>query len=213
MTVFFTMQKLFPTKWTNKVLNKLILIDNKSPNILLCHILDGTLNPKLKVNNLLSMNNTTFQVLARATPHFTIPISNEDTKPWSFRKMEQCYNCKTVICNRTTCTRPPLIPGNHRQCFNCREDGCHFLSFPHPIDKARCKRNKTLFSTSMKPSLKVLPIVLSGNRVQDINRQRMAWMEAKNEAAWLETKKNLTHYQRYVWRFPSEEEHGKCVIH
>ena len=80
MTVSLTMQKLCPTKWANEVLNKLILIDIKSPNILLCHILDGTFNPKLKANNLLSMNNTTLQVLARAIPHFNIPISNEDTK-------------------------------------------------------------------------------------------------------------------------------------
>ena len=67
----------------------------------------------------------------------------------------------------------------------------------------------------MNPSLKDPPIVLSGNRAQAINRQKMAWSGAKNKAAWLQAKKNLTHYQqeRYNWRFSSEEEHGKRVIH
>ena len=103
--------------------------------------------------------------------------------------MERCYNCKIVVCNRKTCTRPRLIHGNHRQCFNCRTVGCHFQNCPHPINKARCKRNKTLFSTSMNPSLEVPPIILSGNRVKEINQQRMAWVEAKNEAAWLKAKR------------------------
>ena len=46
----------------------------------------------------------------------------------------------------------------------------------------------------MNPPLKDHPFVLSGNRVQDTNRQRMAWLEAKNETAGLEAKKNLTHH-------------------
>ena len=126
MVVSLTMQKLFPTTLAIEVLSKLILNNIKSPNTLLCHILDGTLNPKLKANNFLSMNNTTFQVLALATPRFNIPIGNEDIKTWTLRKMEQCYNCKTVVCNRKTYTRPLLIPGNHRPCYNCRTVGCHF---------------------------------------------------------------------------------------
>ena len=163
------------------------------------------------------MNNTTLQVLARATSRFNISISNEDTKPWSLRKTEQCYNYKTVVCNRITYTRSPLIPGNHCQCFNCRKVGCHFQSCLHPIDEAICKQNKTLFSTSMKPSLKVPLITLSGNQTLDINRHKMAWLESKNKASWLEAKKdnNLTHHkqERHVWRFPTEEEHSKHIIH
>ena len=74
---------------------------------------------------------------------------------------------------------------------------------------------KKLFFKSTNPSLKDPPIVLFGNRAQDINRQEMAWLEAKNKAAWLEAKKNLTHQQqeRYNRRFSSEEEHGKRNIH
>ena len=34
--------------------------------------MDGTLNLKQKANDHLSMYNTTFQVLAQATPHFDI---------------------------------------------------------------------------------------------------------------------------------------------
>ena len=62
---------------------------------------------------------------------------------------------------------------------------------------------------------KHFPIALSGNQIQDMNRQRMAGVEAKNKEARLEAKKNLTNHQqeRYVWCFPSEEEHGKYVIH
>ena len=86
MMVALTMHKLFPTKWANEVHHKLILINVKSPNTLLRHILDETLNPKLKANNFLSMNNTTLQVLARATSCFNISINNEDTEPWSIRK-------------------------------------------------------------------------------------------------------------------------------
>ena len=135
--------------------------------------------------------------------------------------MEQRYNYKTVVCNRKTCTRPFLIPGYHRQCFNCRTVGCHFQNCPHPVDEARCKRNKKLFllrdidrrKTCKTSSLKVPPIVSSGNQVQDTNRQRMSGVEAMKKAAWLETKKNLTQHQRYVLRFPLEEEHGKRVIH
>ena len=97
MMVSLTMKKLFPTTWANEVLRKLLLINIKSPDILLRHILNGTLNPKLKANNFLSMNNTTLEVLALVTPRFNINISNKDTKPWSFQKKERCWNCKTVV--------------------------------------------------------------------------------------------------------------------
>ena len=80
MMVSLTMQKLFPTKWANEVLRKLILINVKSLDTLLRHILDETLNPKLKANKFCTMNNTTIQALARATPRFNIPIDNEDTE-------------------------------------------------------------------------------------------------------------------------------------
>ena len=206
MMVALTMHKLFPTKWANEVHRKLILINVKSPNTLLRHILDETLNTKLKANKLCTMNNTTIQVLARATPQFNIPFDNMDTEPWSIRKTLRCGNCKTVACNRKTCTRPFLILESFdRPCFNCRTVECHFQNCPHPIDEAGCKQNKSLFlsrdidrrksrktlfsSQNITSSLKVPPIVLSGNQVQDINRQRMAWVEAKNKAAWLETKK------------------------
>ena len=43
------------------------------------------------------------------------------------------------------------------------------------------------------------------NQVQETNRQRMAWVEEKNKAAWCE--KNPP----YHW--PLLEEHGKRVIH
>ena len=78
-----TMKKIFPTTWTNEVFCKFLLINIKSPDILLRHILNGTLNPKLQTNNFLSMNNTTLQVLARVISHFNIRIGNEDTNPWS----------------------------------------------------------------------------------------------------------------------------------
>ena len=168
------------------------------------------------------MNITTIQALARATPRFNIPLDNEDTKPWSIWKTLRCRNCKTVACNRKTYTRPLLILENDRLCFNCRTVGCHFWNCPHPIDEARYKRNKTLFyprdiddqrKTCKTSSLKVPSIESSGNQVQDTNRQRMSGVEAMKKAAWLETKKNLTQHQRYVLRFPLEEEHGKRVIH
>ena len=99
-----TMKKLFPTTSANEVFCKFLLIDIKSPDILLRHILDGTLNPKLQPNNFLSMNNTTLQVLACATPRFNIRIGNEDTnlwsKPRSIRKKKRCSNYKTVVCNK-----------------------------------------------------------------------------------------------------------------
>ena len=89
MKVFLTMKKLFPTTWANEVFRKFLLIDIKSPDKLLCHILDGTLNPKPRANNFLSMNNTTLQVFARSTPCFNVPINTKDTKPWSIQKTIQ----------------------------------------------------------------------------------------------------------------------------
>ena len=213
MMVSLTMQKLFPTKWANEVLRKLILINVKSPNTLLRYILDETLNPKLKANEFCKMNNTTIQALARATPHFNIPVNNEDTKPWSIRKTLRCRNCKTVACNRKTCTRPGRGFDNDHLCFNCcyncRTVGCHFQNCPHPIDETRCKRNETLFlsrdiddrhntrKTSSTSSLKVPPIVSSGIQAQGTNRQRMAWVEAvakkKANQVW------ETNRQRMAW--------------
>ena len=78
--------------------------------------------------------------------------------------------------------------------------------------------NQTLFLKCTNPSFKILPVVLSGNQTLDINRQKMAWLEAKNEVAWLEAKKdntNLTHckQEHYNWCFPSEKDHDKHVIH
>mmetsp|Transcript_20990 Transcript_20990/g.21373 ORF Transcript_20990/g.21373 Transcript_20990/m.21373 type:complete len:84 (-) Transcript_20990:782-1033(-) len=64
------MKKLYPIRWTNEVFCKFLLINVKSPNVLLCHIMDGTLNPKLKAKEYFSMNNTTLQVLAQALPRF-----------------------------------------------------------------------------------------------------------------------------------------------
>ena len=149
MMVALTMHKLFPTKWANEVHRKLILINVKSPNTLLRHILDETLNTKLKANKFCTMNNTSIQVLARATPQFNIPFDNEDTEPWSVRKTLRCGNCKTVACNRKTCTRSFLILESFdRPCFNCSTVGCHFRHCPHPMDEARCERNKTRFLTS-----------------------------------------------------------------
>ena len=84
MMVARIMQKIFPTKQANEVQRKLILINIKSQNKLLCHILDETLNTKLKANEFCSMNNITIQDLARVTPQFNIPFDNEDTEPWSF---------------------------------------------------------------------------------------------------------------------------------
>ena len=95
------------------------------------------------------MNNTTIKVLARATPQFNISFNNEDTKPWSVRKTLRCGNCKTVACNRKTCTRSFLILESFdRPYFNCSTVGCHFRHCPHPMDEARCERNKTRFLTS-----------------------------------------------------------------
>ena len=72
MTFSFTMKKRFPIKWRNQVFSKFLLINVKLPNVLIRHIMDGTLNSKLITNYHLSMNNTTLQVLARATPRFNI---------------------------------------------------------------------------------------------------------------------------------------------
>ena len=68
MKVSLTMQKLFPTRWTNQVLCKLILINIKLPDTLLCHFLDENLNPNLKTNKSFTMNPATIQALARGTP-------------------------------------------------------------------------------------------------------------------------------------------------
>ena len=59
MMVSFTKKKLYLTTWTNGVFCKFLLINIKSPDILHCHVLDGTLSPKLQANNFLSMNNNT----------------------------------------------------------------------------------------------------------------------------------------------------------
>ena len=62
------------------------------------------------------------------------------------------------------------------------------------------------------------PIGVS-SRNRNINRNRLAWLESKNKAAWLEAKNDNTltqldyRQERYKWRFPSEEEHGKRIIH
>ena len=107
LTVSFTMKELFPIRWTNEVFCKFLLINIKSPDVLLCHIVDGTLNHKLNANDHLSMNSTTLQVLAPASPGFNIrsSINNSltDTTPWSIRKKKRCFNCKTIGCNMWNC--------------------------------------------------------------------------------------------------------------
>ena len=107
LTVFFNMKKLFPIRWVIEVFCKVLLINVKSPGVLLRHIIDGTLNPKLKANTYLSMNNTTLQALARASPCFSIDHKlNLDTTSWMIQKKRQCFNCKTIRCNRWTCPQP-----------------------------------------------------------------------------------------------------------
>ena len=64
LVVSVTMNKLFPVKWTNEVLSKFQKINVNSPDVLLRHITNDTLNTKLKANNHLSMKMTTLQVLA-----------------------------------------------------------------------------------------------------------------------------------------------------
>ena len=64
------MKELFPIRWTNRVFCKFWLISVKSPDILLPHTMDKTLNPKLNTKQYLSMDNTTIQVLAQALPCF-----------------------------------------------------------------------------------------------------------------------------------------------
>ena len=92
MSTYLTMKKRFPTKWTNEVFHKFLLINVKSPDVLFCHIIDGTLNPKLKATDFLSMTSTTLQVLTRATPHYNIHTSIDtiwpDTNPWTIRKKQ-----------------------------------------------------------------------------------------------------------------------------
>ena len=86
LAVSFTMEKPFPIRWTNKVFCKFLLINIKSSDVLLRHSMDGTLNPRLKINDYLSMNNTTLQVLAQASPRFNIRSSIDnsltDTTLW-----------------------------------------------------------------------------------------------------------------------------------
>lgn len=48
LTVSLNMKKLSSIRWTNEVFDKFLLINNKSPAVLLCLITDGTLNPKLE---------------------------------------------------------------------------------------------------------------------------------------------------------------------
>ena len=90
MTASLTMKNLFPIKLTTEVCHKFLLINVKSPDILLLHIMDWTLNTKLKPNDYLSMNNTILQVLLRATPCFNILIgidkSLTDTTQCTIRK-------------------------------------------------------------------------------------------------------------------------------
>ena len=151
LTVSFTMKKLFPIKWVNEVFHKVLLINVKSPDVLFRHIMDGTLNRKLKANDQLSMNNTTLQVLARATPRFNIRSSINsnltDTTSLTIRKKKRCFNCKTIGCNMWSCSQP--------------------------IDKAECNRNKVVY---IKPIDKV-DGVSSGNQTREINRNKMTWLE------------------------------------
>ena len=180
----------------NEVFREFLLIDIKSPDTHLCHILDGTLNPKLQANNFLSMNNTTLQVLARATPHFNIRIGNKDTnpwaKPWSIRNKKWCSNCKTVVYNKKTCPKPldeARNNGNHHPCFDCKTVGCHFQNYPQPIDEERCKRNKTLFFTSMNintnPSLKILLLYCPGIEPSTfIDKDSLAGSKERSGLAW-----------------------------
>ena len=51
ITISITMNKLFPIKQTNELFCKFLLIKVKPPDVLLRHIMDGTLNSKLKANN------------------------------------------------------------------------------------------------------------------------------------------------------------------
>lgn len=105
LTVSFNMMKLFPIRWTNEVFHKFLLSNVKSPDVLLHHIIDETLNPKLKANNYLSINNTTHQILARASTYFAIDrMHNVNTAfngiTWAIRKKVRCLNYNTVGCDR-----------------------------------------------------------------------------------------------------------------
>ena len=66
--------------------------------------------------------------------------------------------------------------------------------------KKDANKTKHFFFTSMTirmhHSLKDPTIVLYANQAQQINRQKMAWLEAKIEAAWFEAKNNLTNHQQ-----------------
>ena len=205
MTVYFTMKKLFLIKWTDEVVCKFLLINVKLLDILLHHIMNGTLNPKLIANDCLSMNNTTLQVLARDTSRFNIRTgidkSLTDTTLWTYQKKKRCFNCNVICCNMCSCSQP--------------------------IYEAEYNRNKAVYIKAIglriRPSLMVPynePIgVSSGNRAGDINRHKTTWLKSKDKAAWFEAKKDniLTQHdyrqERYKWCFPSEEEHGKRIIH
>ena len=99
MTASLTMKKLFPIKWTNEVSCKFLLINVNPSDVLLRHIMDGTLNLILKSNDFLSMNSTTLQVLVRATLRFNIRTGIErwsETTTWILRKKKRCFNYKIV---------------------------------------------------------------------------------------------------------------------
>lgn len=72
MSVAYNMEKQFPIKWTNKVYSKFLSININSTEILLDHITNKTLNPKLMKYKLATMNYTTIQALASASVKFRI---------------------------------------------------------------------------------------------------------------------------------------------
>ena len=189
--------------WANKVFCKFLLIDIKSPDILLPSYPGWTLESQTTSKWLLVNEQHHTSSFSTCYPHFNIRTGNEDTnpwpKPWSTRKMKRCSNCKTVVCNRWTCSIPLGVARNKRNihpCFNCKTAGCYFQSCLQSIDDERCKQNTPFFLKSMDPSLKDPPIILSRNRALDIDRHKMAWLETKNKAARLEAKKNLIHHQK-----------------
>ena len=87
----YSNMKWFSIRWENEVFFKLLWIHIKTPDLLLRHIIHGTLYPKLKTNKYLSLTTTTLQVLAQASPRFCVDWKHtSDEAEWKKR----CFNYK-----------------------------------------------------------------------------------------------------------------------
>ena len=71
------MKKLFPMRWTNKVLTKFVDIGIQTPRALPHHITHGILNPLLNQHKYLTMNHSTLGILADASPSFRTDRSHQ----------------------------------------------------------------------------------------------------------------------------------------